>query len=564
MYKSIIVICLSFVALFPCHGQLTADQRAFELQSLASFYARNYAPAGWKQESLGFNLFDLSKWLPRVRAARDDLEFLELALEYAGSLEDTHTTLALPTNFSARLGFTLDIYDGKVVIDTVDRRVVAEAVFAGEIGDEMVSLDGKKAEDWVKELSRLRRWGNPVATARSAASLISSRPQSVYPRAAELGESANVEVRRANGTLERYTVPWVKTGTPLTGFGPVAPFKLLSAAMPERARFLRQAPEFDEFLGLQGLGRLEAAEEVRPRLAAIGQRLPGFPPPEGFVDRLGGTSSDFFYSGTYERDGLKIGYLRIPSFSAGAAQTRLLNREILHFNDNTDGLVVDVTRNPGGSCIYEEFASVFMPDKFRTLGQRFRPSLLLLNGFRQSLIFAELFGDSQEEIDELKRQTALIEQAYVKGESLTEAVPDCSNSFDVTPPEFSYKKPLVVLIDEFSISAADFFSALLKSNNRGVFVGKRANGAGGSRFGSIFKAGSLAELSSSVTITLGTTPQAEGSTATPYFENNGIKPDIELERMTLDNLTNNSRPFFEAFTKIAVDEIRKAKEAAAK
>lgn len=51
---------------------------------------------------------------------------------------------------------------------------------------------------------------------------------------------------------------------------------------------------------------------------SIGSRTPPFRTgfPSSFVQRLGRSSSEFHYTGTYAANDLTIGYLRIPSFSS--------------------------------------------------------------------------------------------------------------------------------------------------------------------------------------------------------------------------------------------------------
>jgi hypothetical protein len=44
-----------------------------------------------------------------------------------------------------------------------------------------------------------------------------------------------------------------------------------------------------------------------------------------------------------------------------------------------------------------------------------------------------------------------------------------------------------------------------------------------------------------------------------YVENIGVRPDVELDYMTRENLVGNGRPFVEQFTRILVNEIDKAK-----
>lgn len=96
--------------------------------------------------------------------------------------------------------------------------------------------------------------------------------------------------------------------------------------------------------------------EVLPRryVLGLGSRNPVFRAglPADFVQRLGKSPGDFHFSGTYQSDGYTIGYLRVPHFSPSASQAmRELEAEISYFQANTDGLVVDVMRNPGGGKV---------------------------------------------------------------------------------------------------------------------------------------------------------------------------------------------------------------------
>src|SRR5262249_24899278 len=108
----------------------------------------------------------------------------------------------------------------------------------------------------------------------------------------------------------------------------------------------------------------------------FGSRFPIYGPPAGFVQRLGAAPTDFYLSGTYVAHGVRIGLIRIPTMSPpnSAVVLRQLDQEIGYFNANTDALIVDVTRNPGGVISFvESIAQRFIPAPFRTLGFEIRP-----------------------------------------------------------------------------------------------------------------------------------------------------------------------------------------------
>ena len=79
--------------------------------------------------------------------------------------------------------------------------------FPFEIGDELVSVDGKSAETLLRELSRYQIAANPLSTRRLAASIIPVRPQQIIPRASELGPAATVITRDEFGNFSTHIIP---------------------------------------------------------------------------------------------------------------------------------------------------------------------------------------------------------------------------------------------------------------------------------------------------------------------------------------------------------------------
>src|SRR5262249_39676098 len=144
---------------------LTKNQRNADLAQLAGMYAKNYAPYEWKRDVIGFDLYRLTPWLQRVHDA-DDLDFQDALIEYVASLNDAHSTISFPSNFSASLGFRVDIYDGKVLIDSVNRLRLPAAQFPFDVGDELVALDGQPVQTLIASLRKYATAANPRSTDR--------------------------------------------------------------------------------------------------------------------------------------------------------------------------------------------------------------------------------------------------------------------------------------------------------------------------------------------------------------------------------------------------------------
>ena len=550
-------IWLLFLA-WPALGQLTMDQKLFDFQALAGLYAKHYAGHDWKLMLYGFDSTDISPWLDRVNATTNDLDFYELMVEYVSDLHDGHDAYHLPSTFSARLGFTVDIYDGKVLIDSINSALLPTAKYPFAIGDQLLSVDGMAVSDLLVAFAKYSRYGNDRSTQRLAASRIVTRPQQVMPHAVDLGDSAVVVIQRAGGNVETYTIPWVKTGVALTQIDPVSTPRTAVAAD------VRSAFDATD----QALSGLQISMDPHNE-ASLGQGslTPIFALPQGFVRRLGATG-DFFLSGAYMANGLRIGYIRIPTYNPSDTVAALaqFQKEIAFFQANTDGLVVDEMRNSGGSLCYgESIVSNLIPANFQPLGYEIRSTYEYLSLFGARLASAQAAGN-QTVIGQYQTLYNAIAASYSGNQPRTDAVPLCGPSFDRAPAKDSrgnviaYSKPMIMLIDEFSESTADSVPAMIQDNGRGLLVGWRTNGMGGSNSLNIqrYQVGDYSEGDTGITLSLMVRKAPVTTTDFPptqYIENVGVRPDVSIDYMTRDNLVNAGRAFVQAFTDVIVQQI---------
>jgi len=541
-------------------AQLTTDQKLADFGHLAGLYAKQYAPYEWKRELFGFDALRIDAWLERAARTRDDLEFYDLCIEYVASLRDTHDAYSLPSNFAATLNFAVDIYDGKVLIDWINRTRLRPAEYPFEVGDELVSVDGKPVDQLLDELAKYAVQANPRSMRRRAASRIVTRSQSRIPRAPEVGESATVAIRRAAGAPETYRIPWTKTGVPLQ-VGPVPTAKALarprSAAGDEQPEYLRTLAELQTSMAAEPYAELSS-----------GSRTPIYALPSGFVQRLGRASTDFFYSGAFLAHDYRIGYIRIPRYDPPSTATALqqFEAEIAYFQQNTDGLIVDQMRNPGGQlCFGENIVARLTPYDFRPTGYELRVTWSRVSSFYSSLTQARNQNADSWVIDLYQALYRDVSVAYRENRGRTGPVPLCGPGMTRTPATdrdgkvIAYTKPLMVIIDEFSSSAADAVPAMLQDARRAILFGMRTNGAGGTN--TSLSAGAYSEGTAGMTVGLMTRAAPVATPDYPtthYIENVGVRPDIEADYMTRDNLLERGRPFVEAFTEAMVDHIRRS------
>ena len=241
--------------------------------------------------------------------------------------------------------------------------------------------------------------------------------------------------------------------------------------------------------------------------------------------------------------------------SSASAALSQLNTEIAFMNANTDALIVDVTRNPGGSINYaESIAQRLVPTSFETVGFEIRATATWIATFDAALRSAQQSGAPASVVTSLRNDLDEIIAAFNENRGRTAPISlNASGSLILDPAAVVYSKPLMILVDEFSASAAELFASIIQDNHRGVLFGMRTMGAGGSVVS--FDATAYTEADVSIAVSLAnrgrlvTTPDYPPA---PYIENIGVRPDLVADIMTRANLMTGGVPFTQAFVNAIV------------
>jgi hypothetical protein len=299
------------------------------------------------------------------------------------------------------------------------------------------------------------------------------------------------------------------------------------------------------------------ASVARPyAVLGFGARSPIYGLPAGFTVRLGTEPSHFFFSGTYVSNGVRIGLIRIPTMAPPSTALALqqLDEEIAFFNSNTDVLIVDIMRNPGGTVsVVESFARRLFPAPFRTVGFEIRATAKWVTAIVLALSNAQAAGAPAEIIENLRAIMNEIVEAYNEDRGRTAPVPLGGTSLVLAPAANAYVKPLMLLVDEMAASGGDMLAAIIQDNHRGPLLGMRTMGAGGSvleYFCTTFTE-SVCTITESL-MNRGTVISGTEYPPSPYLENIGVRPDIVVDYMTRANLMSAGAPFVKAFTEAAV------------
>jgi hypothetical protein len=509
----------------------------------------------------------------------------------------------IPSYYEAYLPITADIYDGRVLIDFIDRTVLPTQTYPFAVGDELLSVDGTSVGDWIANLGPYTiTKGNPVSRDRLAVATILDRLQNYYTYSNKVhaGDTATIVVRGQDGRVGTYTLTWEAFGIPLNQIGPVpnpgpsafagksafaqSPVKhpmrqLAQAASNEWGVWTGAEPAREEPAvpkGLERLQRLQNSGAIEPEHVVAGSifpfssRFPAFNPPPGFHLRLGAKSTDEFLSGTFPKGNRTVGFIRIPSFSP-ASQSRALQQfqgEITFFQQNTSGLVIDLMSNGGGSiCYANTLVRYLSPQPFQTLPAKLRATEQWLLALENLLLFKEFGGGSQSDIDLLNGMIEELQTALAENRGLTQPIQIYSpvglcnaGSGLVYPPatdaqgnNIAYTKPILLLTDNFTLSSAEIFAAILQDENRVSVYGVRTDGGGGNVFPYEFNATPYSEGEALVTQSIlvrNHSVSTAGLPSAPYIENIGIQPDFTADYQTRTNLLTGGQPFVNGFSTV--------------
>jgi hypothetical protein len=606
--KFFILVALLFIAP-SCFAQLTADQKLTDFKALAGLYDKNYGPYEWKKEVFGFDLLALQPWLDQVRASSNDLAFYDVCVRYVASLHDSHDEFILPSYYEAALPLTADIYDGKVLVDFVDNTVLDPGTYPFTVGDELLSVDGVSMATWMNVLAPYTVNGraNPLSVQRLATAITLDRYQGWYTYANKVqpGDFATVVIRDQNtGKATSYSIAWETIFLPLLEEGKVPnpkgmasmnklpkPQTLTLRSMKERAAMGNNL--WHAYMGvpaaraarmsasasvptksgsslrknLHSFSSLHADHVLAGGIDPFGSFFPLFNPPAGFQLRLGAGATDEFLSGTFPVGSKNIGFIRIPSFEPLDENNAVaqFQAEMIYFEANTDGLVVDLMGNGGGDgCYANLLAQALIPQKFQPIRLQVRATEFWIENFELALIQAEENGASNQTLNTLADALQETQEALGQNRGFTPPIDALSPAAcflvggakyqpatDANGNNIAYTKAIVVLTNNFTLSAAEFFGATLQDANRVTVFGTRSDGGGGDVVE--FNSTPYSEGFSRVTLSLGvrnhniTTP---GYPSAPYIENIGVYPDVTADFQTKANLLSGGAPFVRGFSNL--------------
>ncbi|MBL7669257.1 MAG: PDZ domain-containing protein [Bdellovibrionaceae bacterium] len=456
---------------------LSQDQKMSDLQQLVSMIKSGYGPLQYKKENFSIDVDSLhSLYTEKILKTQSNGEFYYSLIRFIAEFHDGHFSASLPTSRMASLPFDVDLVQGHVLIDKINRDKLNEKSFPYAKGDEIVAVNGHPIGEVLNDLQRYRGLGFSLSEKRITAMALTTRNGMRMP--VPSGEVVFSIRRGLSNVIDDVKLNWEVTGEAVDEeFSEL--FRLtLDRATPKSADyddlsiFDLQAelenPSVEKSFRCSGVSRIE-----RPKSATVIMEKP-------------------FVAYYYSTPQGNIGYLRIPHYSperdsekgeseeesGRAEETRFRQYEyaVAELEKNTVGLVIDQDHNCGGSVDYlHRIVSLFVQQEFIPMQFQF------LANKQEYLNFSSWAAGTPENTiarQQLEIVRDLVKDSWLQGKFMTPLTSiDGVKLFQSN--KITYTKPIVVLIDEMSGSGGDAFPALMKGLGRAKLLGTRTMGLGG-------------------------------------------------------------------------------------
>lgn len=125
------------------------------LSAMKSIYRTEYAPAAWKKTYANYDLdtnFQQALTLANKKTNLTQTEAREILKNFIYAMRDYHTSITFTATERASLPLAIKGANDHFFIAYIDRSKLSTSTFPYQVGDEVVSFDGKPILDAVKEV----------------------------------------------------------------------------------------------------------------------------------------------------------------------------------------------------------------------------------------------------------------------------------------------------------------------------------------------------------------------------------------------------------------------------
>lgn len=533
-----------------------ADDVVNELYAMKSIYSASYAPAAWKKQYSGYDIdTEMKKGIAAVQSKSvvtiEDSR--KIFSDFVYSMKDYHVSIQFNSTESAQLPLRVKGADGKLFLVDIDRTKLSSTSFPFNIGDELVTIDGRAAS-LVRDEVQKENIGNVEGTDRAIAEMRLFRRSAASGLKVPQGPVTLGFRRKGETQVREMQLIWAYSPEKIAPRGTLSASAIASALAKSKVNLFN--PRMTVMM-----------PDLAPKQAGVydlGARK-SFIPDLGTKEWESAPESNFYAYTFKTAEGKRVGYVRIASYTPddAAAAVKDMAAIVQKFQAETDSMVIDQVNNPGGSVFYlYALAQLLSNQPLVTPRHRMTvtqadvlDALNTINELSQikteedvqkAVPTGEMGGYpvSLEFIKFMKSYAQFIVDEWTAGRRLT--TPYWIAGVDkINPGQLAYTKPIMVITNELDFSGGDFFPTIMQDNKRVTVFGTRTAGAGG-YINSVTLPNNVGIAGFSVTGSI-----AERVNGQP-IENLGVTPDVSYS-LTADDVQNG----YAGYVKAILEQVSK-------
>ncbi len=538
---------------------VTTDEALQDFADLVNYFRSYYGPMEYKEDRFQFKFETLvSETEAKLKLATTESQIMGLFVQFVAQFRDGHVGISFSANSSHVGKYSVPIFitpvADRVLVAWVDKKKLPNSQV--KVGDEVIAIDGVKPMEFLSTIMKYRTMGVPE-TDRHFVFKALSRDFFMT----ELKPKQNtvvLKVQHADGSNHAEELVWEVTPD--------------SASPRKFVIDNRQGPQFivpvmDEINNATGTSlnvmgepvSFFATPEVRAKYAF---RIVSADQEHRKKYGLKDEEKPVIFAVLYRFEEKNVLLVRSYTFSHSDLpnETYMKGYKAIldQWEEFADVLVIDQTHNGGGSYC-EDFFRLFVTEQAGGFVQHLNVDRSWIHDLT-SIWPTEIRASGKDEdiATALQAMGSIVEAAYDRGDKLTEPLPIMGGIKRVTPyTDYTWKKPMLVLIDELAGSCGDAFPMLIKNNNVAKLFGQRTMGLGGN----VVTMEPLPHTQASLRLTRGlfTSFREDGQyLPSVLVENNGVQPDYAYEH-TIEDFRAGFVEYVNTFSQKALEQIKTPK-----
>jgi hypothetical protein len=497
------LIAISQVTVAQAQASSLGDDLIGNLYLMKSVYSAEYAPAAWKKSYANYDLetqFHIAVASVEANPNLTLKDSREILKKFIYAMKDYHTSIAFQGTEAASLPLSIKGTNDRFFLVYIDRTKLPLASFPFQVGDEVVTFEGKTIAQAIADVQAQIPPVVPSTDKALAENYLTFRTVARGFTVPQGPVTLGVKPQGSTTVVNEQLV-WDYTPESIHPRGALSsstdqPSKKDIFSLSEDGLSSDSAKGFKVFSPVMNADVVDAAPAGNPY--GLGSR-------KTFTPDLGlkiweSADTDLFYAYVYKNAENKlVGYIRIPSYEADdfVKAVAEFSRDITLFESTTDALVIDQVNNPGGSVFYlYALASMLTTQPLYTPQHRMAitqadvadalTSIQTLqavktdddakklftvadgNGYPISYEFAQFaLNNARFIVNEWNAGRKLTNPYYIAGVD------------QINPAASHYSKPILLLTNHLDFSGGDFFPTIMQDNKRVTILGSRTAGAGG-------------------------------------------------------------------------------------